>query len=498
MANGLFCVVLVVGSASFGGVLAIPSNGGAAIPSTDEADPILIDSCTTITTPGVYALMTNLTSPPTGPCIIILTSNVVFDGRGHTIAGEMNHTPARVPSHTGGISVHSSVGDPPLQNVTVRNLTIRDWKEGPALRYNGVTRGRIENVTLTRNQHGIILNGCHNITVTEATVADNQRLGIELIQTSNSVITDTTVSNTTLLGIYLTGASDNTIRDTISTKNGVGIRLSFDSMNNVIVDTTLRSNHHGIQLELGSHNNTLLNNTIRNTSDPDMTSRNSSDNDIANSGISLGSVNGTIIIGNTIVKSEAAGIALWGVHNTTIANNIIRKSGTGGLVLHEAADDTNPFTTISATDTRVYNNVFINQRNVISTDSYDETEITWNHSRLAKPNIVGGPTTGGNYWGHPDGTGYSQTCTDADRDGICDKPYQIIHPDGVLGTLKWWIFDTDPPIDMLPLTTPSAPESSERRPISRFVVPLGAILVGLGLVLVLILILRRTRRDINR
>ncbi|MCD6381831.1 MAG: hypothetical protein J7L43_02545, partial [Candidatus Aenigmarchaeota archaeon] len=33
--------------------------------------------------------------------------------------------------------------------------------------------------------------------------------------------------------------------------------------------------------------------------------------------------------------------------------------------------------------------------------------------------------TVGNYWGKPDGTGFSDTCTDADGDGICDSSYQL-------------------------------------------------------------------------
>jgi hypothetical protein len=40
-------------------------------------------------------------------------------------------------------------------------------------------------------------------------------------------------------------------------------------------------------------------------------------------------------------------------------------------------------------------------------------------------NIVGGPYIGGNYWGSPDGTGYSDTCVDANNDGICDNPYTL-------------------------------------------------------------------------
>jgi hypothetical protein len=40
-------------------------------------------------------------------------------------------------------------------------------------------------------------------------------------------------------------------------------------------------------------------------------------------------------------------------------------------------------------------------------------------------NIVGGLNIGGNFWGNLSGTGFSQTCTDANLDGICDSSYML-------------------------------------------------------------------------
>jgi hypothetical protein len=45
-------------------------------------------------------------------------------------------------------------------------------------------------------------------------------------------------------------------------------------------------------------------------------------------------------------------------------------------------------------------------------------------------NPLGGDNLGGNAWLKPDGTGYSQTCSDADGDGICDSPYSLTQYDG--------------------------------------------------------------------
>ena len=40
-------------------------------------------------------------------------------------------------------------------------------------------------------------------------------------------------------------------------------------------------------------------------------------------------------------------------------------------------------------------------------------------------NIVGGRNLGGNVWAYPNGKGFSQTCADVDKNGICDSPYKL-------------------------------------------------------------------------
>ena len=52
-------------------------------------------------------------------------------------------------------------------------------------------------------------------------------------------------------------------------------------------------------------------------------------------------------------------------------------------------------------------------------------EIVWNTTKTAGTNIVGGPYIAGNFWAKPDGSGFSQTATDADGDGIADTAYKL-------------------------------------------------------------------------
>ncbi|ASJ02845.1 hypothetical protein A3L09_06020 [Thermococcus profundus] len=85
----------------------------------------------------------------------------------------------------------------------------------------------------------------------------------------------------------------------------------------------------------------------------------------------------------------------------------------------------------------IYDNFFNNTENVFL--QYDNGPVNfWNLTLKEGPNIVGGSLIGGNYWADSNGTGFSETCTDSNSDGICDSPY-VIDGDNV---------------DYLPLSTP--------------------------------------------
>lgn len=59
----------------------------------------------------------------------------------------------------------------------------------------------------------------------------------------------------------------------------------------------------------------------------------------------------------------------------------------------------------------------------------------WNTSKQTGVPIYGGRNQiGGNYWTHPTHDGYSDTCTDDNKDGFCDFPYNVteeFHPTNI-------------------------------------------------------------------
>ena len=74
-----------------------------------------------ITSPGTYYLRNNITNSPSITCINITSSDVFFDGMGHVIDGVGGFV-------SYGFYVHGASGN--LTNVTVRNVTVRDWNMG--------------------------------------------------------------------------------------------------------------------------------------------------------------------------------------------------------------------------------------------------------------------------------------------------------------------------------------------------------------------------------
>ena len=75
---------------------------------------------------------------------------------------------------------------------------------------------------------------------------------------------------------------------------------------------------------------------------------------------------------------------------------------------------------LESSNNTIYNNYLNNSNNVITSGNN-----TWNIVRTIGSNIIDGPYLGGNFWAQPDGAGFSQTCADANADGICDLSYML-------------------------------------------------------------------------
>jgi hypothetical protein len=138
--------------------------------------------------------------------------------------------------------------------------------------------------------------------------------------------------------------------------------------------------------------------------------------------------NGTVscsVIAENVVGEAGGAIAVDSgkvrVTSSKVVNNIASERGSGiatyGIM----------------TDLVAVNNIFYNNDNVNCLDIHrwkrGQMECVGGGAasmrRTPAVSIIGSQYTGGNVWGQPDGNGFSQTCTDADTDGICDSPYPV-------------------------------------------------------------------------
>jgi parallel beta-helix repeat protein len=207
-------------------------------------------------------------------------------------------------------------------------------------------------------------------------------------------------------GIHLYGSTNSKIENVDASNNYKGIHLSYSSNNNIIANK-ISDTYLGIEVAHSS-NNIITNNRISNNPNRGIWITSSSNNNkIANnivSNVQFGISNGhssNNIFSNNRVSNNDYGIHTYYSDSITITNNIIDLNNRYGIWIEDSSGSS------------IHDNHFNNVNN------YYFAGVT------VYSNNWNGPTTG-NYWAHPDGAGFSQTCTDAEADGICDSPYDLL------------------------------------------------------------------------
>jgi len=214
-----------------------------------------------------------------------------------------------------------------------------------------------------------------NITINASQTKDNNVILIH--RTSNSNFTNI-VSSENYYGFYLYVANSNTFSNITANSNYRGF-LVHSSDSNTISNITANSNDQEGFYLFSSDSNTIYNCTANSNSQYGFTIRSSDSNTISNS---------------TIENNTNYGIYLW-------------DAGQAGA-------------------NEIYNNLFNNTNNFGFYGTIYANN--WNTTRQTGDRIYSnGTEIGGNYWTNSTGNDYSDTCTDANKDGFCDSPY-IIDP----------------------------------------------------------------------
>jgi parallel beta-helix repeat protein len=179
-----------------------------------------------------------------------------------------------------------------------------------------------------------------------------------------------------------------------ATRSGnAGIYLSSCS-NCIIENNKLLNNCYGIYI-LRSKGDKLSKNTATNNREY---------------GIVLGTATDNTLSGNTALNN-GRGVHIGNSDGNKLSGNTIQNNNVYGFYICGKSDAN-----------QIYNNYF-NDTNMTIKNGIGNA---YNTKKTAGTNIVGGPYIGGNFWGKPDGTGFSNTAADKNRDGISDSAYKSI------------------------------------------------------------------------
>jgi len=289
------------------------------------------------------------------------------------------------------LSVTSSDG------LVVRNSTFHDAVQG--VRIYGSDDALFDaNEVRNTTRDGVKLDSLDNFTMTDTTIVNdtsssNTYFALNVEAVNDSVIARTTVRDATRAVKFIGASARTVLRD--GTISNAGVPLTLDDAISVVVENntitgTGAADSRGITVNDPSDGVEIRNNTVSGV-------------DV---GINLYRDNGTLLRGNTVL-ADATGIHAPYTENATFVRNTVRGASSYGIDIAS-----------SAANVTIYDNLLNNTNNVRASSYYPNA---WNTTLRAGTNVVGGSYLGGNYYAEPDGTGYSETCTDADANDICDS-----------------------------------------------------------------------------
>jgi parallel beta-helix repeat protein len=275
------------------------------------------------------------------------------------------------------------------------------------------------NIAVSNTVFGIMLSSFSNFNTINGNIVKLSRNGgIYLSRSDHNSITGNYANLNDYFGIYLELSSNNTVNGNDASSNtGSSISVTSGSYNNIVRGNNASMNGFaGISLGVNSNNELT-------------------DNDVSGNGrygIFMSSANNNTIKWNRVIKNKEEGFIMDVSSNNTIVENNV-SSGTNGMTLYSSSNNMISGNNITnntygirlfnpSKNNNVFNNVLNNTNNLVF---FGVTDGTWNTTKQLSVNIIGGPNLGGNFWGNPSGTGYSQTCMDVDRDGICDLTYAL-------------------------------------------------------------------------
>lgn len=361
-------------SGSFSGRFGVLEDSSTASDYTNVSECKNLDSENTL-----YKLNASVSSA--GTCFTVLANNVTLDCDGYAINySQSSRGYALMTTH--------------YNDTTIRNCEIT---QGSYISRSYAIYSRY-NFNLTS----------HNNNITTFGISSHSIFNRE---TNESKIYQNTFSLYNLsFGVYIYGpsGSNNISNNEIETfergSRGIFVRDDSGSLFNDNEINTYGVSSYGIYINNYVQNSEVNFNTINIGGDSSLGIRASS----------YSSENS--FVGNSISSdnSGSRGVYITGYSiNNEIINNTVETLS--NAVYMRTSNGTN-----------IYNNIFNSSiRAIISIDNNELYSNLFNTTKTASTNIIGGNYIGGNHWINLLGNGFSQTCVDLDKDGICDEAYSI-------------------------------------------------------------------------
>lgn len=318
------------------------------------------------------------------------------------------------------------------QNLTITGVLVNENRGGILMDSCSLA---VDNSTLTNNEFGIQCDNC-SLTTTNSELCNgtvglyflrgdynvsnalltNQTVGV-LLGMSNATFQDCAVNNNQLYGLY-TIISNVTIYSCVINNNTIGL-LSEACPNLTLACSSVSNNTYLGLNDLGGGNT---------------------------------QVDSTIFSTNGLINASTAGAVMVEDSNCTVTNNLFERNYDALMlgIYYEEFNNTqlyqkNSFVNNSFTfnfnyqlpsnytnqQIYFYNNL-VNDTAYINPDSFNRgyfppnTVLHLNGTLQAGERVYSdGRMIGGNFWAFPNGTGPSQTATDANHDGFADEPFDV-------------------------------------------------------------------------
>lgn len=340
------------------------------------------------------------------------------DGYGISVGGHDNVVrDNRIETVDTGIDA-SDRGDPDAvtENLIVDNdvdadrYGVRVGGDGNAVRENAITTDRIgasisierPNATVEANHvyesaEGISLDTGIDGWDEGPTIRDNRietvdRNGLYVQDADGTTVVDNEFVDGDSQAVQVKDSSDVELRSNDFVENNQDVRFEGDATGAVIEDNAF-ARTDGVMLIVEADGTVVEGNEF--------------DGTLTQRGIDVGDVADVEILDNAL-HTTSVGLSLDGTDDGVVSGNEIRGADVGVSV-----DD--------GVEATIANNLFANERNVWGVDS---TDVEWNEDERDGPNVVGGDRIGGNAWGDPDGTGFSDEA-EPDQDGFAEEPYVV-------------------------------------------------------------------------